>query len=70
MMVLGQCKRPEERAFYLRMAIQEKWSRRELERQLKGALFAEYQTQLPDKALLQAKLQAFYALDAARTASM
>jgi predicted nuclease of restriction endonuclease-like (RecB) superfamily len=70
MMVLGQCKRPEERAFYLRMAVQEKWSRRELERQLKGALFAEYQTQLPDKALLQAKLQAFYALDAARTASM
>lgn len=37
--ILGQCKRPEEREFYLRVAIRERWSSRELERQLKGALF-------------------------------
>ncbi|WP_107851846.1 PDDEXK nuclease domain-containing protein [Oceanimonas marisflavi] len=37
--ILSQCKRPEEREFYLRMAIQEKWSSRELDRQLKTALF-------------------------------
>ena len=39
LIILGQSKRPEEREFYLRMAIQEKWSKRELERQLKTALF-------------------------------
>jgi predicted nuclease of restriction endonuclease-like (RecB) superfamily len=39
LIILGQCKRPEEREFYLRMAIRERWSSRELERQLKGALF-------------------------------
>ena len=37
--ILGECKRPEEREFYLRLAIRERWSSRELERQLKGALF-------------------------------
>ena len=37
--VMGQCKRQEEREFYLRHAIREKWSSRELERQLKGSLF-------------------------------
>lgn len=37
--ILGQCRRPEEREFYLRLAIRERWSSRELERQLKGALF-------------------------------
>lgn len=39
LIILSQSKRPEEREFYLRMAIQEKWSKRELERQLKTALF-------------------------------
>lgn len=39
LIILGQCKRPEEREFYLRMAVQEQWSKRELERQLKAALF-------------------------------
>lgn len=38
-LILGQCKRAEERGFYLRMAIQERWSKRELERQMKAALF-------------------------------
>jgi predicted nuclease of restriction endonuclease-like (RecB) superfamily len=37
--ILNQTKRPEEREFYLRLAIREKWSKRELERQLKSALF-------------------------------
>lgn len=39
-LILAGCKRPEEREFYLRLAVQEKWSSRELERQLAGALFA------------------------------
>lgn len=37
--ILAQSKHPEEREFYLRLAIQEKWSSRELERQFKTALF-------------------------------
>jgi predicted nuclease of restriction endonuclease-like (RecB) superfamily len=37
--ILSQSKRPEEREFYLRMAVQEKWSKRELERQFEAALF-------------------------------
>jgi predicted nuclease of restriction endonuclease-like (RecB) superfamily len=39
LIILSQSKRAEEREFYLRMAIQEKWSSRELERQFKAALF-------------------------------
>src|SRR5712691_715036 len=39
LMILGRCKRQEEREFYLRLAVQERWLKRELERQLKGALF-------------------------------
>ena len=39
LIILSQCKRPEERDFYLRLAVQEKWGKRELERQLKTALF-------------------------------
>lgn len=39
LIVLGQSKRPEEREFYIRLAIRERWSRRELERQFKAALF-------------------------------
>lgn len=37
--ILSQSKHPEEREFYLRMTVQEKWSKRELERQFKAALF-------------------------------
>jgi predicted nuclease of restriction endonuclease-like (RecB) superfamily len=37
--ILGQSKRPEEREFYLRMAAQESWSSRQLERQIRAALF-------------------------------
>jgi predicted nuclease of restriction endonuclease-like (RecB) superfamily len=39
LIILNQSKRPEEREFYLRSAIREKWSSRELERQFKAALF-------------------------------
>lgn len=39
LIILGQSKRAEEREFYLKMAVQEKWSKRELERQFKTALF-------------------------------
>jgi predicted nuclease of restriction endonuclease-like (RecB) superfamily len=39
LIILNQSKRSEEREFYLRLAIQEKWSSRELERQFKAALF-------------------------------
>ena len=39
LIILSQSKRQEEREFYLRRAAQEKWSSRELERQIKTALF-------------------------------
>ena len=39
LIILNQGKSLEEREFYLRLAIREKWSSRELERQLKTALF-------------------------------
>jgi predicted nuclease of restriction endonuclease-like (RecB) superfamily len=39
LLILSQCKLPEEREFYLRLAVKEKWSSRELERQLNGGLF-------------------------------
>jgi predicted nuclease of restriction endonuclease-like (RecB) superfamily len=37
--IMSRCKRDEEREFYLRLAIRERWSFRELQRQLNGALF-------------------------------
>ncbi len=40
LIILGQAKLPEEREFYMRMAIRDKWSKRELERQFRTALFA------------------------------
>lgn len=39
LIILNQSKRPEEREFYLRLAVREQWSKRELERQFKTALF-------------------------------
>ena len=38
LLILSKSKRPEEREFYLRMATSQKWSSRELERQLNGAV--------------------------------
>ncbi len=37
--IMSRCKRDEEREFYLRLAAGERWSYRELQRQLNGALF-------------------------------
>lgn len=39
LLILSYAKREEEREFYIRIAIREKWGKRELERQLKSALF-------------------------------
>ena len=39
LLILSYSKREEEREFYVRMAIHEKWSSRELERQFRSALF-------------------------------
>lgn len=39
LIILGQSKRAEEREFYLRMAVQQRWSKRELERQIRLAAF-------------------------------
>ena len=40
LIILGPSKRAEEREFYLRIAVQERWSKRELERQFSSSLFA------------------------------
>ena len=39
LMLIGQCKRREEREFYMRLAIREQWGKRELERQINACLF-------------------------------
>jgi len=39
LLILSYSKRAEEREFYIRLTIREKWSSRELERQLRAALF-------------------------------
>jgi predicted nuclease of restriction endonuclease-like (RecB) superfamily len=39
LIILSQSRREEEREFYVRMAIREKWTKRELERQMRVALF-------------------------------
>ena len=39
LLIMSRCKRDEEREFYLRLCQREKWGKRELERQLAGALF-------------------------------
>jgi predicted nuclease of restriction endonuclease-like (RecB) superfamily len=69
LIIFGQSKRSEEREFYLRMAIQEKWSSRELERQLKAALFERSVTQ-PAKASALLKQTQPSALEIFRDAYM
>ena len=39
LLILSRSKRSEEREFYLRVCLRERWGKRELERQLAGALF-------------------------------
>jgi predicted nuclease of restriction endonuclease-like (RecB) superfamily len=52
LMVLGQGKRPEEREFYLRLAVRSHWSKRELSRQIESAAFER--TVLSDQKLAPA----------------
>jgi predicted nuclease of restriction endonuclease-like (RecB) superfamily len=54
LLILGRCKLAEERGFYLRLAIEQRWSTRELERQLEGALF---ERSLAGKPAMSAALQ-------------
>jgi predicted nuclease of restriction endonuclease-like (RecB) superfamily len=39
LLIMSRSQRDEEREFYLRLCVQERWSKRQLERQLAGALF-------------------------------
>jgi len=39
LMILGRCKRPEEREFYIRLAVREGWRKRDLDRQLRARVF-------------------------------
>jgi hypothetical protein len=41
LIILTQAKRAEEREFYLRLAVQERWGKRELERQFRLAAFEQ-----------------------------
>lgn len=52
LIILGQAKRPEEREFYLKMAIAERGSSRELERQFKTALFERSVLSPPSLSLM------------------
>lgn len=69
LIIFSQSKRAEEREFYLRMAIHEKWSKRELERQFKAALFERSVTQ-PAKASALLKQTQPSALEIFRDAYM
>jgi predicted nuclease of restriction endonuclease-like (RecB) superfamily len=51
LLILGQSKRPEEREFYLRLAIRERWGKRELERQLRAG-----PSSVPQKCQLVAQM--------------
>jgi predicted nuclease of restriction endonuclease-like (RecB) superfamily len=48
LIILSQAKRPEEREFYLRMAVQQRWGKRELERQFRLGAF-EHAVLMPPK---------------------
>lgn len=39
LIIMSQSKRPQEREFYLRLVVEQRWGKRELERQVKLALF-------------------------------
>lgn len=69
LLILSQSKRPQEREFYLRLAVQEKWSTRELERQFKTALFERSVTE-PAKTSSVLKQTHPAALDIFRDAYM
>ena len=56
LLILSKCRLAEEREFYLRLAVQEKWGSRELERQLNGALFARAMLAPPKVSALLTQL--------------
>lgn len=58
LLVLSRCKTPEEREFYLRTCLREGWAKRDLERQLAGALFERTALSPP---MISAPLRAVHA---------
>jgi predicted nuclease of restriction endonuclease-like (RecB) superfamily len=46
-LIFNKCRTPQERGFYLRLAIRERWGSRELERQINGCLFERTLTGTP-----------------------
>jgi len=57
LLIMSQSKSEEERHFYLEMAVREKWSKRELDRQLKGALFERVALSSPKLATVLREVQ-------------
>ena len=57
LIILSQSKTPEEREFYLKTTSREKWSKRELERQFRGALFKRTVLSLPKVSAVLAQMQ-------------
>ena len=57
LIILSQSKTSEEREFYLKTAIREKWSKRELERQFRGALFERAVLNPPKVSAALAQMQ-------------
>lgn len=52
LLILGKCKTQEERGFYLKLAAEQGWGKRELERQIEGCLFERTLTAPPKLAPL------------------
>lgn len=57
LIILSQSKHPEEREFYLKMAVRERWSKRELERQFDSALFERVVLSPPKVSAVLAQTQ-------------
>jgi predicted nuclease of restriction endonuclease-like (RecB) superfamily len=56
LLIMSKCRRKAEREFYLRMCMRERWGKRELERQLAGALFERTLLSPPKVSPLVAQL--------------
>lgn len=56
LIILAQCKTPQEREFYLRLAVQERYSKRELERQIKAGVYERVMLS-PNVATVRTQLQ-------------
>ena len=57
LLILGRCKREEEREFYLQTCAKESWTKRELERQITAALFERSVLQPPILAPMVRELE-------------